>query len=197
MKAQYEQLYEEMIAEISWCRQVPMPEPEIVASCFWVAKNYWEQVKRKIEIKARPFKSEAQEIIFFRNIKPKFTAQIQYFATLSEALLFVPSEKEDQVAYWQKEMERYKWFCDKHKEFVDYYESGSCHLDNIYFIKMSVNMEPVHPLVSYDADREFCSSYDHLVRSLLAHKMYNEYCKKKLAELVGGHRSHIGQIGQG
>ena len=181
MKAQYDQLYEEMIAEISWCQQVQMPETENVASCFWVAKNYWEELKKKI--KGRRFKSEVQEINFFKNIKPKFTAQIQYFATLSEALLFVPADKEYQLSYWQKEMERYKWFCDKNKDFVNYYESGSRNLDSNFFTKMNVNAEPLQPLVSFDADKEFCSSHDHLVRSLLAHKMYNEFARKKIEEL--------------
>lgn len=182
MNEQYEQLYKEMIEEINWCQQVQMSEPEVVTSCFWIAKNYWDKLKKLI--KENPLKNEVQEINFFKDLKPKFTAEIQYFAILSEALLFVPTDKEDQLCFWQREADRYQWFCDKNREFTDYYESGADHLDSIFFTKMNINVAPLQPLVSYDSDREFCSGQDHLVRSLLAHKMYWRYCREKLEMLT-------------
>lgn len=180
MNQRYEQLYEEMLAEINKCLQDLLPETEIVAACFWAAKNRWLDLKR--EIKQIPFNSEEEEIDFFRNIKPKFTEQIQYYTIVSEALLFVPAKKEDQVLYWEKEKERYNWFRKKHQDFISYYEDDMHHLDGIWFTRVR-DVGVLQDLITYDADTDFCSTHDYLVRSLLAHKRYHEYAQNKLKEL--------------
>ncbi|HVT84905.1 MAG TPA: RteC domain-containing protein [Chitinophagaceae bacterium] len=177
MNQRYEQSYKEMLAEVSKCLRDHLPETEIVAACFWAAKNHWLDLKK--EIKQVPFNSEEEEIDFFRNIKPKFTAEIQYYTIVSEALLFVPAKKEDQVLFWEKESERYKWFRDKHKEFIEYFEEDLHHLDGIWFTRVR-DVGVLQDLITYDADIDFCSTHDHLLRSLWAHKRYHEYAQNKL-----------------
>ncbi|GEM_PF-4536356 len=79
-------------------------------------------------------------------------------------------------------MERLNFFPAKHKKFVEYYESGRSDLDTSWFIRVNERHSFLNSM-TYDADKFFCSSHDHLVRSLLAHKMYNEYAQNKLKEL--------------
>jgi hypothetical protein len=181
MNNTYENLHQEMLEEINESKELEMPEEERAAVGFWIANTYWG----KLKIIACPtsWKRKSEEIDFFRNVKPKFTAYIQYFTIIAEALLFVPERKEDRVTYWQEEMKRYDFFRDKHPEFTRYYESGNRDMDKQYFTKAPKDWQNISPMMTYDSDKTYCSTHDWLVRGLLAHRMYYEYAGKKRNEL--------------
>jgi hypothetical protein len=176
MKEEIETIYQEMMNAIAECMKAT--KIDMIATCFWTACKYWGKLKNITD--RNFFENAANEIDFFRNIKPRFTAQIQYFTILEEVLMFLPKTALMQIEYWKEEQKRYWRFCQKHREFVNYYESLSVYLDSVYFVRVSMDWVPAHQPVSYDMDKNFCSSHDHLVRGLLAHKMYNEYVKEKL-----------------
>jgi len=106
---------------------------------------------------------------------------IQYYTILAEVLLFVPEDTEEQIIYWKDELKRYQRFCERNEKFVVYYETGCVHMDHVYFVKVAPDWTPTQPPTSYDADKNFCSSHDHLVRGLLANKMYYDFVKEKLS----------------
>jgi hypothetical protein len=172
-----EQFYDEMLSKIAE-KTKQANKSDLVESCFWIASNYWETLKK--DIGQSLFESQAKEIIFFRNLKPKFTSQIQYYSMLAEVQLFIPDDVEMKIEYWGNELKRYLRFCDRNKEFVEYYESKSVYLDSIYFVKVSADWIPPFQPMSYDADKNFCSSHDHLVRGLLAHQLYHAFVQEKL-----------------
>lgn len=177
MRIDTEKLLDEMLAAISEKLKQPN-KTDMVESCFWIASKFWETLKNGIDLSF--FEYQGKEINFFRNIKPRFTSQIQYYSMLAEAVLFVPKIAELEFEYWKNEQKRYRRFCDRNKEFVEYYESKSVYLDSIYFVKVSPEWVPPFQPVNYDADKKFCSSHDHLVRGLLAHQMYHAYVQEKL-----------------
>jgi hypothetical protein len=177
MKSDPGKLYDEMLIAIADKIRQPN-KTEMVEGCFWIASKYWETLKKETDTSI--FNNEASAINFFKKVKPKFTSQVQYYSMLAEAILFVPEETDIQYEYWKKEQARYLRFCDKHKKFVEYYESGAVYLDSIYFVKVGPDWIPSFQPVNYDADKKFCSSHDHLVRGLLAHRMYNAYVQERL-----------------
>lgn len=178
MKIQHEQLYQEMMAAIT-AKSQQANKTDMVESSFWIASKYWELLKKSIDITF--FENEGSEIDFFRNIKPRFTSQIQYYTILAEVMLFVPEDTEEQIIYWKDELKRYQRFCDKNEEFVAYYETGCVHMDSVYFVRVNPDWIPMYQPATYDADKSFCSSHDHLVRGLLANKMYYDFVKQKLS----------------
>ena len=134
---------------------------------------------------------EVFEIVFFRNVKPRFTCHIEYMMLLSEALLNVPAASQDVINYWTREMNRVKGFYNKHIEFVVYYGRKDWHFNSTYFLRKndkSGNSKPDHP---YDADPEYCTSHDPLISSYLAYTMYSKYARKKLWELTRGKSANI------
>jgi len=178
MNEKYQCLYSDMLKDIARCEAMELPDAEWVTACFWVAHSYWERLKKNID--PDKFSSENEEIEFFRNVKPHFTAQIEYYTLLSEALLCVPLKKEGAISYWKSETNRFKRFCEKNKEFIEYYESGKRFKDSLFFLRRnaSINYIPRSPV--YDVDPEFCTSHDHLIRGFLAHKKYWEFCKSRI-----------------
>lgn len=178
MKIEIEQLYQEMMAAIA-AKSRQANKTDMVESCFWIASKHWELLKKNIDNEF--FEDEKREIDFFRTIKPKFTSQIQYYTMLAEVLLFVPDGHEEQFTYWKEELKRYWRFCEKNKVFVEYYESNAVYLDSIYYVRVSEEWVPPYQALSYDADINFCSTHDHFVRGLLAHKMYHAFVQDKLS----------------
>ncbi len=200
MKQEYQLLHHDMLHDIERCLKLQYPEKENVERCFWIAKKYWERLKGLIQ--KRGFKDARQEIEFFREVKPQFTFYIEYFVILTEALQFVPaiqpvpSDVSEQAAknawknanlqnitdYWENEGKRFKRFCDKHSEFIQYYENGERYNDSIYFLRENdVAKNLVIPSL-YDNDTTYSTSHERLLRSYLANKKYWEYCKGRFVE---------------
>lgn len=175
MNPAYENLHTEMLEEIKENQDTDLPEAERAAVAFWIANRYWDKLKERFS--SSVFTNDESEIEFFKIVKPQFTGYIQYFTMISEALLFIPDQRENEITYWEEEMKRYDFFCNKHGEFVKYYESGMDDLDKQYFTKAPKNWKHASPMVTYDSEKKFCSTHDWLVRGLVAHRMYNGFAK--------------------
>jgi hypothetical protein len=182
MKEEYKLLHRQMINEIVRSMQLEIPLEERAESCFWIASNYWDKLKEIM--KDKTFKDDSEEVDFFRNVKPRFTCQIEYFAILCEALQFVPKEPKAALHFWEQESNRFFRFCNKNETFVTYYESGEQCGNSIYFLRENKQTNAAVIMVPYDADEDLCSSHDRVLRSYLAHKMYNEYVRGRIKLLV-------------
>lgn len=177
-----QKVYDDMVSELEGCLKGSFCEKEKVEDSFWIAKNYCEKLKQLII--ATEFDNEDAVINFFRNTKPLFTSQVEYFLILSEALFSAPPVKENAIDFWNEEKRRFERFKNRNKDFIDYYESGEHNKDRCYFLWADENWRPATPLPSYDADLRFCSTHDHLIRSYLAQKMYKEFVDKKIKDLM-------------
>jgi hypothetical protein len=173
MKHYFEELYKSLMKELS--------ETEKPDDCFHVAMEYWLVAKEIFNL--HQFKNQDEEPEFFRTIKPLFTSYIEYYLIVNQSLLFTPKETESAAAYWEEEFNRYKRFCDKHRDFLSYYESYSSENDNEYFTRRNNRQEPPPQERIYD-DADCRSSHDHIVRGLLAHSMYHEFVSQQLQELI-------------
>lgn len=182
MKKELELLHVQMMEELESVVRLSKDEKDMTESSFWLSNSYWDRAKDLI--KKRGFKDEREEIEFFKEIKPKFTSRLEYFILLSSALSFVPKDQEKAIYYWKEEEMRCQRFSEKNGDFIGYYERGSKEMDSIYFKRVNDDLKQLLKLVSYDGDPAFCSSHDYLVRSLLAHRRYDEYVKGKIASLV-------------
>jgi hypothetical protein len=182
MKEKYKILHRLMIHDIVRCMQLDLPETERVESSFWIANNYWDKLKAMM--KRHEYKDDCEEVDFFRNVKPRFTCHIEYYAILSEALQFVPKDPKAVILFWKEEYKRFGRFCSKNETFVNFYESGEQYGNYIYFLREHKQSGANITVVPYDADEDLCSSHDRLLRSYLAHKMYNEYVKGRIKSLV-------------
>jgi hypothetical protein len=182
MKQEYQLLHLEMLADINRCMQLDLPEEERFEACFWLSVEYWDKLKKTI--KEREFRNEDEEIDFFKNVKPRFTCYIEYFILLNGSLLFIPETKEKILTYWEGEVHRYKRFCDRHEEFLNYYRKGSHFEDKTYFLRENNLVGVALAAPPYDTELKFCTSHDPFIRSYLAYKMYAEYALNKLTSIM-------------
>lgn len=175
MTAKQDELYHEMMSALEKAQSIGMPSAD---RSYWIACDYWEQLKNATP--AEDLDDEATAVEFFRNTKPKFTSQVQYATMVSEVLLFIPPHSDEKKLYWQGELKRYSRFYEKYSEFIEYYEKGEQQLDAVYFTRVKVD-NISEPRMRYDEDIRYCSGKDHIVRGILAHRMYNAFVSEQLS----------------
>lgn len=181
----FKDLYEQYLHQEGVPVPAGMTERESVEESYWKAKKQWEQCKTLL--KKVVFENDAEEIEFFKNVKPYITCQIEYYVLLSEALLFVPGNRptdttELVISFWKDQEKRCQRFFDKHRLIIEYYEGGNTALDDEYFLRRnnSIDVSTLSPAPVHEEDNEFCTYADPLVRGYLAYKKYNAYVKNQL-----------------
>ena len=187
MRADYQLLHSDMIRDINRCWQLELSENDRVEQCFWIGHSYWDQLKERT--KEKPFKDDIEEIEFFRNVKPAFTRHIEFYVMLSGSLPFIPLERDEAITFWEEEMKRFPRYCAKNELFVAYYESGQRYQDSLYFLRRHWDQRIGPMAAMYDIDTELLTSYDPLVRSYEAHKMYYEFARER-KELLDRNKVH-------
>lgn len=203
MENGFDLLHKDMLEDISRCLELEHPEKENVESCFWIAKNYWERLQ--ISMTSRGFRTEAVEIAFYRNVKPKFASYIEYFSLLSEGLMFVPpwipfpeslEGKIEETAwcrtwqesvndFWKQEEVRGKRFYNKNQEFIEYCENKCTHKDADYFLARNRPTGDSSQRRTHNRDTELFTVHEEILTTWEAYKLYSEYIKKKVSEPVG------------
>jgi RteC protein len=180
MKPEYELLYKDMLKDIERCSGIDLPETEIAECCYQIAINYWQKLKEGFQKKS--IYADADEIEFFKMVKPEFTSYIEYNLILNQGLLFIPAEREQALNYWKEEVKRHQRFLERNRVFVEYYESGSIEQDAECFLQRNNRLTAMPQERIYE-DNDCRSSHDHLVRGLLANRMYKEYVDKRIKQL--------------
>ncbi len=180
MHPKWEILYTEMLADIERCKKMELPETERTESCYRVSVNYW--FREKELFMSRVIYDDMEEITFFKTVKPQFTCYIEYYLVLNQGLLFIPGTSEERLLYWQEEAKRHQRFCDRHADFIRYYESSKTDQDANYFLQRN-NRNVAMPQERIYEDADCRSSHDHLVRGLFANRMYHEYVLEKIRQL--------------
>jgi hypothetical protein len=200
MNQKWDKLYKELQADISRCLTLEHPEKENVENCFWIARNYWDQLQAIVWVSR--FNGERDEIEFYREVKPAFASYIEYFSFVAEALQFEPSPvpipddfsgKVDETSwtkawqrsvidYWMQEEKRGERFYHKHQFFLDYCESDSHQNDREYFLPAKDQPGDLTPRCSHNRDTALFTIHEELLTTWQAFKMYREYLKKRIHE---------------
>ncbi len=123
-----------------------------------------------------PFECAADEIFFFKEVKPLFISKFIYYS----AILNVESLKPDtgnkcQKNYYENELEKLTHFYKENANFCSYYNRNATYLDQKYFIRNSFDLKMKLSTKLYNFDESFTTSHDHLVAEILAGKLLKEY----------------------
>lgn len=96
-----------------------------------VLANAFQQVKEFIG--SYTFKDEAEEIEFFKEIKPRLFYRLLYYRKVYNIEMNRPVGVDSQRAYLIDEIKAINRYNTKRSDFVRYYRSGLTHLDSIYY----------------------------------------------------------------
>jgi hypothetical protein len=115
------------------------------------------------------FCNEAEEILFFKRIKPELFSKLIY----SVKILNIENRKpagslEIQEGYLRRELEKLTFFFNDHLEFYRYYRMNSTFLDNKYFIRGKDDLNLYEDTLMIYVDPDFSTSHDYMVSEIIA-----------------------------
>lgn len=127
------------------------------------------------------FKTNTEEIKFFKEIKPKFTSKLIYYNALYKIEMKKPNGGTRIVKkYYNNELIKLKAFFDNELEFYKYYRSGSIYLDHKYFLRSKFDIKMSLDSYYFETDRNFATSHDFKVAKILANDLIQLYLENQL-----------------
>lgn len=137
--------------------------------------------KLKKFILSYEFRDEAEEITFFKEIKPKFCYRLIYYRKLYNIEINRPVAGTcKQKEYLSDELDTINKYTNKRLDFVRYYRSGSTHLDSLYFLRGKSDPEQYLETFYYELDPNFTTNCDFKVAKILANDMLSAYLMQEI-----------------
>ncbi|WP_159777633.1 RteC domain-containing protein [Flavobacterium sp. 9AF] len=135
----------------------------------------------KLIVSKYKFKTETEEIHFFKEIKPQFTSKLIYFNMIYKIEMKRPNGGNRILKkYYNNELLKLKSFFDNELEFYQYYRSGSTYLDYKYFQRGKFDIKLALDNYYFETDTTFSTSHDFKVAQILANDLIQLYLENQL-----------------
>ena len=139
--------------------------------CFDACKQTIDELKSFV-VKYK-FKSVAEEIKFFKEIKPKFTSKLIYHLSLYNIETKKPNGgKEILKNYYVKELQNLKSYFDYNLDFYKYYRANATFLDTKYFLRNKHDIQLTLDAYVFENDTRFSTTHDFKAAMILILKTY-------------------------
>ena len=157
---------------IESCKKDKPSAIAVIECCFEVAGQYWQKLKHRLV--GYHFPSEAEEIYFFKTVKPLFTSAIEYYGLLAHSQLFKDSgpDGDSLKKFYCREIQRLDKFKEANHDFYVYYTSGANHNDAAWFTRANNDGGNFLKAKPHDLDCNSATRYDYLVSTLIALEKY-------------------------
>jgi hypothetical protein len=169
-------LYHQLLKDLAHCgcgRDVNEGYELQVETCFQLA--YECIVKLNAKLDHCEFPSEEKEIAFFKTLKPRFTAELEFCKFVYHSVLFIPYESDQRYNFWEREYLRLDTFKEEQKEFLDCYYNQRKDRDAYYFLRRFYKEEHLPVTHAGGSERLARTNGDALSGTLLALERYKIY----------------------
>lgn len=127
------------------------------------------------------FKSNTEEIQFFKELKPQFTSKLIYFNMVYKIEMKRPNGGNRILKkYFINELQKLKAFFDNELEFYQYYRTGNTYLDYKYFQRGKFDIKLALDNYYFETDTNFSTSHDFKVAQILANDLIQLYLENQL-----------------
>lgn len=140
--------------------------------------------KLKEMISTYHFENIAEEVYFFKKLKPQFISKFIYYSSILDIESHKPNAANKALKkYYEAEQEKLKNFYMEQAEFYSYYRREATYLDYKIFVRNSYDLKMKLSFGFYNFDTSFTTSHDHLVARFIASQQMDKYLKKQLENL--------------
>lgn len=130
------------------------------------------------------FQDDAEEIYFFKHIKPELCSHLIYHRKVYNIEMNRPvGSIEAQQAYLLRELDQIHSFQQKRQDFYRYLRSGATNLDGVYFMRGKTDMELYLESFYYERDPLFSTNCDFKVARIMANEMLQGFLQMELESL--------------
>ena len=130
------------------------------------------------------FRDDAEEIYFFKHIKPLLCSHLIYYRKVYNIEMNRPvGSIEAQRTYLLHELDRIHEFQQKRQDFYRYLRSGATNLDCTYFMRGKTDIELYLESFYYERDPLFSTNCDFKVARIMANDMLQGFLQGELQTL--------------
>jgi len=143
------------------------------------------------------FSNDAEEIYFFKRIKPEIFSKLIYFTKIHNIESRRPSGISDnQEEFLRGELEFITLFFKNNLQFYQYYRMNSTFLDDKCFLRGKEDLHLFHDSLIYFVDPDFSTSHDYMVAEIMANDMIVVFINTELEKLsIKAANPNWGQVG--
>ncbi len=130
------------------------------------------------------FKNDDEEILFFKERKPRLFSLLIYYNEVYNIEIKMPAGSIDnRKGYLELLQNQIKFFFDMNSDFYQYYRSGSTHLDHIYFLRRKPCIQLQVDSFYFERDCCFSTCYGLKMTQVLANERLSSYLNATYAKL--------------
>lgn len=128
------------------------------------------------------FKTDYDEINFFKTIKPKIETKSIFYSQIFNIESKLPLfSKDHQIDYYKKQIGKALSFFRSKKEYYDYYKTSNNLLDQYYFLRKRINIQSFSKFASIDFT--FSTGHDLYFNKICAFEDLIKYLEQRIFEL--------------
>jgi len=143
-------------------------------------------------LQANIFKGQDEEVLFFKETKPKFYSKYIYQVSIYNYLIkFPPGDEEAVHTFIAAHLANIQRFFDNNRAFYQYYRSGSTQMDQVYYTRGGFNFQTEPE--DFEEDDQYSTSYDYKLSKLMANEQFRDFLQ---LELAGTGSEPCGSIGK-
>jgi len=147
-----------------------------------ITKEVLEQLR--VLVVNQSFKKASTEIDFFKNVKPQVYSKLIYYVKLFNIESKRPrSSNKSQTKYLNKHIDKLQVYFNDNLEFYHYYRRGATTLDEQYFMRGKADIRLYPDTFHFFTDKQFSTSHDSSVATILAYDMLIIHLKKETDKL--------------
>lgn len=133
-------------------------------------------------LRKNKFPSQAEEIMFFKEIKPSIYSKLIYNVKVFNIESRRPNGSDkSQKKYLLNELDKLEKYFSENLEFYQYMRNNMTFLDDKYFVRGRLDLRLYVDTFIYDADSDFCTSHDYKVAKIIANDLLNVFLKSEIA----------------
>jgi hypothetical protein len=173
------------------CSEISMINKSLKASRIFA--DAYNQLKTFIL--SYTFQSEEEEILFFKEIKPRLCFRLIYYRKLYNIEMDRPTGIEKQREYLNDLLNSINRYNCKRLDFIRYYRSGSSIFDSLYFLRGQADTEQYMETFSHEFDLNFSTNCDFKVAKILANDMLSDHLTREIEALSENNNLIMGSFG--
>ncbi|MDF0709049.1 RteC domain-containing protein [Flagellimonas okinawensis] len=136
------------------------------------------------QVAEKDFETQADEIYFFKHVKPQIFSKLIYYVRLFNIESKRPRGNHTaQIKYLQHQIDRFQAFFNDNLEFYNYYRRGAMSLDEQYFVRGNRDLRLPLESFYFLIDDRFSTCQDGTVATIMAYDMLIVYLRKEVDDL--------------
>jgi RteC protein len=130
------------------------------------------------------FENEEEEILFFKEIKPKFLCRMIYYTKVNEIMVKWPAGSQKiQQGYLEEQMNKIQHYFFNNREFYVYYRNGNTQMDQVYFKRHNTGARLSLDYLVLESDENFSTGFDIIMARILANDQLQVFLEKQKVRL--------------